>query len=94
VSTTDDDLNRKKQTDFRLMKNRHARANLQFADNGGIAQLVERLVRNEKARGSNPLTSSLRVSDGSGRLSLPHQAAQFEQYLKYLFGRGSVRKGL
>jgi hypothetical protein len=25
--------------------------------NGGIAQLVERLVRNEKARGSNPLTS-------------------------------------
>ena len=26
---------------------------------GGIAQLVERLVRNEKARGSNPLTSSL-----------------------------------
>jgi hypothetical protein len=29
---------------------------------GGIAQLVERLVRNEKARGSNPLTSSLRCS--------------------------------
>ena len=28
---------------------------------GGIAQLVERLVRNEKARGSNPLTSSLRL---------------------------------
>ena len=27
---------------------------------GGIAQLVERLVRNEKARGSNPLTSRLR----------------------------------
>ncbi len=27
---------------------------------GGIAQLVERLVRNEKVRGSNPLTSSLR----------------------------------
>jgi hypothetical protein len=26
---------------------------------GGIAQLVERLVRNEKARGSNPLTSTL-----------------------------------
>jgi hypothetical protein len=26
---------------------------------GGIAQLVERLVRNEKARGSNPLTSSV-----------------------------------
>ena len=29
---------------------------------GGIAQLVERLVRNEKARGSNPLTSSLRLA--------------------------------
>ena len=28
---------------------------------GGIAQLVERLVRNEKVRGSNPLTSSLDV---------------------------------
>src|SRR5215469_3280907 len=28
---------------------------------GGIAQLVERLVRNEKARGSNPLTSSLHM---------------------------------
>ena len=28
---------------------------------GGIAQLVERLVRNEKARGSNPLTSSPEV---------------------------------
>jgi hypothetical protein len=27
------------------------------ASAGGIAQLVERLVRNEKARGSNPLTS-------------------------------------
>ena len=26
---------------------------------GGIAQLVERLVRNEKARGSNPLTSMI-----------------------------------
>lgn len=26
--------------------------------NGGIAQLVERFVRNEEARGSNPLTSS------------------------------------
>ena len=26
--------------------------------NGGIAQLVERLVRNEKVRGSNPLTST------------------------------------
>ena len=34
-----------------------------FSD-GGIAQLVERLVRNEKARGSNPLTSmSLIIKD-------------------------------
>ena len=38
--------------------------------NGGIAQLVERLVRNEKARGSNPLTSSLRSPrSGERRLS-------------------------
>src|SRR5580704_10558467 len=29
-------------------------------DCGGIAQLVERLVRNEKVRGSNPLTSTPR----------------------------------
>src|SRR4029079_17117768 len=37
---------------------------------GGIAQLVERLVRNEKARGSNPLTSSLRSRRrGERRLS-------------------------
>jgi hypothetical protein len=32
--------------------------NLQVRSFGGIAQLVERLVRNEKARGSNPLTST------------------------------------
>jgi hypothetical protein len=31
---------------------------------GGIAQLVERLVRNEKARGSNPLTSSSETLSG------------------------------
>ena len=31
---------------------------------GGIAQLVERLVRNEKARGSNPLTSNPESSRG------------------------------
>ncbi len=43
----------------RLDEKSAGRANL-FADDGGIAQLVERLVRNEKARGSNPLTSSLR----------------------------------
>src|SRR6266853_4584508 len=34
---------------------------------GGIAQLVERLVRNEKVRGSNPLTSSLRASSGRAK---------------------------
>ena len=34
------------------------RANLRSPEDGGIAQLVERLVRNEKARGSNPLTST------------------------------------
>lgn len=39
-------------------------------DFGGIAQLVERLVRNEKVRGSNPLTStnfaSANQNDSSG----------------------------
>src|SRR6516162_2247421 len=34
---------------------------------GGIAQLVERLVRNEKARGSNPLTSNLRFEARKAR---------------------------
>jgi hypothetical protein len=34
-----------------------ANAIVGFAE-GGIAQLVERLVRNEKVRGSNPLTST------------------------------------
>ena len=32
---------------------------------GGIAQLVERLVRNEKVRGSNPLTSTIKNPGGS-----------------------------
>ena len=39
---------------------------------GGIAQLVERLVRNEKARGSNPLTSNFGVCEND----LTHDAAQ------------------
>ncbi len=42
----------------RLPKNRFA--TIICPSFGGIAQLVERLVRNEKVRGSNPLTSSLR----------------------------------
>src|SRR5437867_13042161 len=41
-------LSRKIQSPFRLMKNRAARGNI-FADGGGIAQLVERLVRNENS---------------------------------------------
>ena len=41
-----------------LAENSFRHDNLPFF--GGIAQLVERLVRNEKVRGSNPLTSSLR----------------------------------
>ena len=39
-----------------LDENRERRDNLSPIL-GGIAQLVERLVRNEKVRGSNPLTS-------------------------------------
>jgi hypothetical protein len=36
-------------------------------DLGGIAQLVERLVRNEKVRGSTPLTSKSRKLSGLSR---------------------------
>ena len=43
---------------FPLLTNRHV-VIFSVGCPGGIAQLVERLVRNEKARGSNPLTSSL-----------------------------------
>src|SRR5205085_7479292 len=42
------------------VEKRGRRVNMTPAKLGGIAQLVERLVRNEKVRGSNPLTSSLR----------------------------------
>src|SRR5437660_711545 len=35
---------------------------------GGIGQLVERLVRNEKARGSNPLTSKAEGLEGDENL--------------------------
>src|SRR5436190_15513340 len=41
------------------------------ADFGGIAQLVERFVRNEEARGSNPLTSSLRSPPGGAKTVAP-----------------------
>ena len=44
---TGDGLSRKMQNRLSLDEKRHGRANLRFADNGGIAQLVERLVRNE-----------------------------------------------
>jgi hypothetical protein len=50
-----------------------------FAGYGGIAQLVERLVRNEKARGSNPLTSSPSLSaterESQTRHRLPKKTA-------------------
>ena len=45
-----------------------------WADLGGIAQLVERLVRNEKVRGSTPLTSTRSVDRG-------HQIRPFERLL-------------
>jgi hypothetical protein len=63
------------------MKN--PRGVLIFADNGGIAQLVERLVRNEKARGSNPLTSSLRHLISSRKVSSP-LAANGSRLLRHL----------
>ena len=37
---------------------------------GGIAQLVERLVRNEKVRGSNPLTSTDAGKGGKGQVEM------------------------
>ena len=59
------------------------RANLRFADDGGIAQLAERLVRNEKARGSNPLTSSAGVT-GEGRDCRAKALAKAELFLSSL----------
>jgi hypothetical protein len=53
---------------FRLLTNRHV-VIFSLLCPGGIAQLVERLVRNEKARGSNPLTSRLRFGAEKRRLS-------------------------
>ena len=38
---------------------------------GGIAQLVERLVRNEKVRGSNPLTSTFLWESGDAPAAYP-----------------------
>jgi hypothetical protein len=40
---------------------------------GGIAQLVERLVRNEKVRGSNPLTSTILILNGLQNLKAKYQ---------------------
>jgi hypothetical protein len=41
----------------------------------GIAQLVERLVRHEKAMGSNPLTSSLRLKGSEKAVSATPKTA-------------------
>ncbi len=66
-------------TDFRrhsrqhLTKSHHALKSTLLASHGGLAQLVERLVRNEKARGSNPLTSTSRPT----RLGLASVFADF-----------------
>jgi hypothetical protein len=57
---------------FRLLTNRHAMV-FSVGRPGGIAQLVERLVRNEKARGSNPLTSSLRFEARKTEVVTPEQ---------------------
>ena len=42
---------------------------------GVLAQLVERLVRNEKVRGSNPLGSTSLCSERSGERRLPRRSA-------------------
>ena len=49
---------------------------------GGIAQLVERLVRNEKVRGSNPLTSTDSGKGGKGQVEM-----------KKLLGAGTAAAG-
>jgi hypothetical protein len=48
-------------------------ANYPVRFNGGIAQLVERLVRNEKARGSNPLTSKMLDAEALTPMDLQYQ---------------------
>ena len=70
------------------MKNPSEHANLGFADSGGIAQLVERLVRNEKARGSNPLTSSPERFRGCRAVSL----AKADAFLALSMRRATTRQ--
>lgn len=55
------------------LENNSSGVNMTPANPGGIAQLVERFVRNEEARGSNPLTSTnsqMRNSIGMERHAL------------------------
>ena len=55
---------------------------------GGIAQLVERLVRNEKARGSNPLTSTTPVAEiPNARSQTPRKFQRPLFKLQWLCGR-------
>lgn len=42
---------------------RHIPTRLKAGSDGGIAQLVERLVRNEKVWGSNPHTSTIKTAE-------------------------------
>jgi hypothetical protein len=60
---------------------------------GGIAQLVERLVRNEKARGSNPLTSSLRSRRRRERRLSRRSFSEGGHLRSSLHERGELRLG-
>jgi hypothetical protein len=60
---------------------------------GGIAQLVERLVRNEKARGSNPLTSSLRSRRQRERRLSRRSSSEGGHLLTSIHQRGELRLG-
>jgi hypothetical protein len=61
---------------------------------GVVAQLVERLVRNEKVAGSNPVGSTSLRSERSGERRLPrHSAAKAGRGLTAMNNRSELRLG-
>ncbi len=57
---------------------------------GGIAQLVERFVRNEEARGSNPLTSTILAARRRQTASEPRRGAQGDENFSSTASRPST----
>ena len=64
----------------------------QLKDFGGIAQLVERLVRNEKVRGSNPLTSTIPASEFKNEIQEIEEKLKSKRMSKE--AQGKVKKEL